>query len=323
MQMVYGYGNYLYFGFANPGPATKMPVLAYITLPACGGLSDQIKAPSADGGSKPQAAWLEYLGKNGDASHPNLATDAIGIDSIVVYSASTTPEMYVANNGGVTKTANLPLSATSIWTPIAWSAGDYAGGVWPGTTQRIPTAGKLSPGVRGVPFMTPWDGKLYLARNRRDRHSSELWVYNGSAMTRIVDTFSSAGGMNTNNGDIGMVVVNGNRLYIAFDNAIDGAELWRTKAGVTAADFDSSTDLEKVGLSGFGPAEATDLKMNRNIVSHVSVHFDNKDYLYITVGCLPDLLGTYGEYRDNGVCDRDRRIGHTDFAIRMFRQIDE
>jgi hypothetical protein len=84
---------------------------------------------------------------------------------------------------------------------------------------------------------------------------------------------------------------------------------------MTATVFVDHTDIEKVGLSGMGPVGGTDLDKNKHIISNATVFFNGDDYLYITVGCTSD-------FTDNGACDRDATVGFTDFAIRMFRQVD-
>jgi hypothetical protein len=235
----------------------------------------------------------------------------IGIDSIVAFDDGSGVALYVANNGGVSSTTTLPPDGTATWTNLRHDAD----GVWSGATRQIPSIGKLRPGEKGVPVMLPWSGVLFVARNRDDG-VAELWRYDaGGGWSQVIDTSSTLGGMNPNNSALSMVAVNGSRLYLGFDNETDGAEVWRTTAGVTAATVADHDDFEQVGLSGLGPIGGTDLEKNKHIISDVSIFFNGDDYLYITVGCTSD-------FTDNGACDRDSVVGATDFAIRMFRQVD-
>ncbi len=163
---------------------------------------------------------------------------------------------------------------------------------------------------------------LFVGRSRDDVTPgiAEVWKYRyvtgtDADWTRVVDTSDATNGMNRNNTDISMIVVNGGHLYIGFDNETNGAEVWRTTTGVEAASFADHNDLERIGVSGLGILGAPDLDKNKYIISHVSIAFGGKAYLYVTVGCNSD-------FTDNGFCDRDREWGSTDFAIRMFRQVD-
>ena len=128
--------------------------------------------------------------------------------------------------------------------------------------------------------------------------------------------FDSSESGNPNNKAISMVniveIPSGTQkyLYIGFDNETDGAEVFKSTNGDT---------FTKVGISGLGPKaqEGTDdIKRNKHIISFASVYYDLKSYLYVNIGCLSD-------FTDNGVCDRDRTTGATDFSIKVFRQIDQ
>lgn len=317
LQTIYGHGNYLYFGFASNN--AFMPLFAHLNLStgSCGALVDNVVATNK------KIRGLDYLGGNGSPSN-NAAN--IGVDAIVVAPDNlAVPALYLSNNGGIAATATLPPTGSTTWTPIRHD-GD---GVWSGTTRTIPTIGKLRAGEKGVPLMVHWGDYLFVARNRSDGGGiSELWRYSltgglagpplpsdGSRWTRVVASTDS--GMNGNNRALSMVVVNGDRLYLAFDNETNGAEVYRTATGITPGTFNTVADLEKIGESGLGPtgASAAILAKNKHIIANTAINYNGADYLYIAVGCLTNLT-------DNSACDRDSDVGQTDFAIRLFRQVD-
>ena len=81
-----------------------------------------------------------------------------------------------------------------------------------------------------------------------------------------------------------------------------------------------------MGTQGLGPigSDASvvfDRSRNKYVLSHTTATAGGKSYLYLTVGCGPYVVGD-PEFADNGPCDRNTAVGATDFAIRMFRQVD-
>ncbi len=312
LQTILGHATRLYFAFGSDSSSGK-PLLAHLNLlpsGVCGTLGDDVRSPAT--GNQDVAHYLPRLGGSG-TPNPNGAGN-IGIDSVIAFDPGTGTRLYAANNGGIISTPNLPLAGGaggSVWTQEIWD-----GGGWAGTTQQIPNIGKLRPGEKGVPQITAWGGALFVARNRSDNNRAEIWKFTPPATwTRVVNTASTVNGMNANNTEAAMITVNGSRLYLGFDNDTNGAEVWRTKDGITATTFAGHNDLEKVAPSGFGPIGATDLAKNKYIMSNTSVFFGGRSYLYLTVGCN-------SSFTDNGPCDRNPAVGLTDFAIRMFRQVD-
>ena len=139
-----------------------------------------------------------------------------------------------------------------------------------GTTQAIPNVGKLRPGQKGIPLMVPWGAYLFVARNRTDG-VAEVWRYNAaSGWLKVIATNDATNGMNPNNSAVSLLTINGAQLYLGFDNETDGAELWRT-TGSVPADLLDHDDIEKVGLSGFGPAGAADLIRNKHLMHEEGV----------------------------------------------------
>ena len=109
-----------------------------------------------------------------------------------------------------------------------------------------------------------------------------------------------------NNTHITMLATNGTKLFIGFDNAVNGANLWRTKAGVTnptsEADFEAVCDTGNVcsvaakqfGFGSIGDGNATN-DITR-IFDAVSVNDAGTDYLVINAG---DGVNPVKVYRSN------------------------
>jgi hypothetical protein len=81
--------------------------------------------------------------------------------------------------------------------------------------------------------MIVFNGNLYAIRNTTG--GPRLWKYDGTNPWELV---ASNGTGITNMGDaentyVTLLVRNGDRLYVGYDNASDGVQLWRTVEGVT------------------------------------------------------------------------------------------
>jgi hypothetical protein len=182
LQTIYGFGNYLYMGYASD--TARLPVLSYMQLSGstCSGLTNKIRSGS---GAGQEANALPYLGAGGSVK--NLAAN-IGIDSIIAFNDGTGTDLYIANNGGIASSSNLPPTTSTVWADVKH---DQAGAnTWDGTTttQEIPSIGKLRPGEKGIPVMMEWGGFLFVARNRTDG-VAEIWKYNNaSGWAKVVDT---------------------------------------------------------------------------------------------------------------------------------------
>jgi hypothetical protein len=80
--------------------------------------------------------------------------------------------------------------------------------------------------------------------------------------------------------------VNGDGLYIGYDNSEDGVELFRTKQGVTEPQ--SASDFEQVSTSGLG-----DPSGNQKIYHGFSISDHGTDYLWLLCGKSGDSLRVY------------------------------
>jgi hypothetical protein len=348
LQQIFGYGSQAVIAFPtdNNNSAPLMATFDFAnvdTTAACSNLTQSIQSGS---GSGQDAVKLSYLGKGG--SPPNncsgltsSTTCNVSMDSMVVGSAGAGTQMFIANNGGVSATSTIPIGTSSVWTSIAH---DGANG-WTGNTQFLPDELRaFRPGEKGIPHMVTWNNYLFVARNRVGG-VAELWRYRSGdpngGWRLVMDSSKTTSGAVDGNGNtlpmdptntaISLVAVNGQYLYVGFDNATKGAELWVTKPGVTSSSVDDCTvsgqcntsfelaknrTLNRLSTFGLGLSTDPDLVYNKFIFSHaVQPYTDGKSYLYLTVGCNTD-------FHDDGACDRNRTASVVDFAIRLFRQVD-
>ncbi|MHC4104918.1 MAG: hypothetical protein ACYSR9_08265, partial [Planctomycetota bacterium] len=88
------------------------------------------------------------------------------------------------------------------------------------------------------------------------------------------------------NTSVTLLVKNGDRLYVGYDNANDGVQLWRTVEGVTDPALES--DFEQVSTSGFG-----DAANNHRIYNGISIASAGTDYLWVLCGKEAGSLRVY------------------------------
>ncbi|TFH40558.1 MAG: hypothetical protein E4G96_07260 [Chrysiogenales bacterium] len=206
----------------------------------------------------------------------------IGIDSMLKYNGY----LYMANNGGIRYSSNFTTNFNSnsvLSTPSAQS----------GTTLWLPGLEKVSPGLKGVPILFEYNGRLYMARNvtsgtpdNYDRLRGELWKCNpgtsGGALTcepgdwtRIItgeesDLTASA---------ISLLQENGSgRLYVGFDHA-SGVSVWRIESANPSATTGTMTSAgwEQQGSLGLVGGHI-------KIYSSASISDGTYDYIYLTAG---------------------------------------
>ncbi|MBK8396631.1 MAG: hypothetical protein IPL26_15530 [Leptospiraceae bacterium] len=169
----------------------------------------------------------------------------------------------------------------------------------------------LIPAERPIPGFESFNSKIYMIRNacttRVQKIGSsndivcpdgneipQLWkcdpTNGGSDVTNpttceagewsLVAENGSSGKTNMNmstNKEISILTKNGSQLYIGYDNATTGAQIWRTKSGVT--DPISESDFEQIGANGFG-----DPSNNLELYSSVSLEQSGSFYMYVTTG---------------------------------------
>lgn len=299
-------GNDKYYSGLSSSHNQQAPILVATPLTASSGVL------SCSSGSEPDVMRaVAWLGKNaGGSSNPAKTPDAnavVGIDSMLYVPSTPGPAgtFYVANNGGVASTS----TPFTTWTTRVTQTN------FGGVTLVLPTVAnggleKVRPGQKGMPIMTIWNGAIYAARNIASGQTSatdqttnagaELWkcttTCTSSANWRKVlsttdtnNTFANR----TNLRAISLLQVNGNYLYIGFDNPTNGAQVYRSQAGITEIDGttactggdttanngDGYRCFAQQGTSGFGvPAE------NQYFFSSASLRKGSSNFIYVTVG---------------------------------------
>ena len=187
-------------------------------------------------------------------------------------SPSPTGTFYIANNGGIAYSTGTPADSTSFSTVLNQT---YLGGV----TLVLPDEAdngllKIRPGQKGVPALVNYRGALYMARNlaveqtaanETVQSSAELWEctenctvdsnWNRVALSSHADfTYYTdtdlpgiPTGSSSNNIAISLLQVNGDSLYIGFDNPADGITIWKASSAVS-----SESDFTQQGVAGLG-----------------------------------------------------------------------
>jgi len=89
-----------------------------------------------------------------------------------------------------------------------------------------------------------------------------------------------------------LLVVNGDRLYIGYDNSSSRLQVWRTLAGVTDPQFES--DFEPVTTDGLG-----DPAQNQRIYHALSIVDKDTHFLWLLCGKSGDSLRVYRTKNDN------------------------
>jgi hypothetical protein len=227
------------------------------------------------------------IGQNG--SPTKNGASAVGIDSFGIFG----DRLYLANggkqafeeDGGIVKsTTNTPLDVKN--NPGDWSGiTPYASAEWNNSpfdnrfSKELTLLNKLIPADKAFPAMTVFNNKLYVIRNSTGSTGGpQLWKYDGSSWSLVADNSSGLTDMgNVKNISITLLVVNGDRLYIGYDNDTDGIQLWRTAVGITDPGLEG--DFEPVSLDGFG-----DLTNNQRIYNSLSISDGGTDYLWLLSG---------------------------------------
>ncbi|MCB1178163.1 MAG: hypothetical protein KDK36_11330, partial [Leptospiraceae bacterium] len=79
------------------------------------------------------------------------------------------------------------------------------------------------------------------------------------------------------NTKVSILIKNGSRLYVGFDNSNNGIQVWRTRSGVTNPV--SESDFEQIGGDGFG-----DIANNHELYSGTSQSQSGQHYIYVSAG---------------------------------------
>ncbi len=297
-------GNDKYYSGFSSSHSQQAPILAATPLTASGGVL------SCGTGSDLTLRSVNWIGKNASTDNPAKSANSnavVGIDSMLqVPTGGPTPvgEFYVANNGGIASSAS-PYTSWSIKvTQSNFSSVSGAGAV----TLVLPDAPagleKVRPGQKGMPVMTIWNGAIYAARNlavsqtaanQVVNNGGELWKCKATCTTasnwKLVAKSSSFPDNPSNLKAISLLQVNGDRLYIGFDNPTNGATIYRSNTGITEIDSgsgcgDATPDngdghncFTRQGEPGFGsPGQ------NQYFISSASLRKGSQNFIYVTVG---------------------------------------
>ncbi|MES0489414.1 MAG: Calx-beta domain-containing protein [Leptospirales bacterium] len=300
--------KYMYMGITSTANGGKRPVLQSYSF--------DMTANTCTTGSFPltDASNIPAIGDSGGNSLSNGSP--IGID--IIYVDGTT--MYVGNNGGLAwatvNDATAEPNAAADFTAVIDDTGASC------TTGNVPTdwcagsnrtlalnlTSKIPSGRKGLPFMITYnDGATtahLLARNVTSsfggttRTGGELWkctttctdLTNWSRVFTSTTQGSGTGMETTNNKAISMLTVNGDILYVGFDNEADGARVYSTTSVPT--DKTSFTEIGRVDGATANCADHTGdtgglggFCYGYQMLSFVSETKQGYNYLYMTTGC--------------------------------------
>jgi hypothetical protein len=154
--------------------------------------------------------------------------------------------------------------------------------------MELSACNKLIPNDKAFPAMAEFNGNLYVVRNTQDfSNRPQLWVYDGISWSLVANNGSGVCDMgNPNNSAASLLVVNGDRLYIGYDNSVEGFQLWRTNAGVITPS--SIADFEPVSTDGFG-----DPANNQRIYHGLSISSGGVNYLWLLSGKSGGAVSVY------------------------------
>jgi hypothetical protein len=179
--------------------------------------------------------------------------------------------------------------------------------------------GDVIPAERPIPAFAEFNGNLYMIRNACTvnmidyRHTSsgtdsqtddlsctaaggtevpQLWkcIPDGNGECQkggwsLVAENSSSGRTNfgnANNKQVTLLIANGSRLYVGFDNTTDGLQIWRTKdpvANPSSANPSSASDFEQIGGNGLGYPGTY-----KRLWSSITITSGSDYYIYVSAG---------------------------------------
>jgi hypothetical protein len=234
-----------------------------------------------------EADQMPSIGKDGKPT--NNGASIVGIDSFCIYDnriyAANGGKQDIYKDGGIVKsTTNTPLDYKNY--PEDWAdSTPFASAEWYNSpldnrfSKELTLLNKLIPADKAFPAMTVFNNRLYFIRNTTGSAGGpQLWKYDGTIWSLVADNGSGLTDMgNINNLSITLLIVNGDRLYIGYDNKLDGIQLWRTASGITDPAVEG--DFEPVSVDGFG-----DPVNNQILYNCLSISDGGNDYLWLLTG---------------------------------------
>ena len=297
-QTLYGNADKVFNGLASDH-GTNAPILNRLPATVASGVVT-IGTPIDLSGKN-----IPVIGKApaaGEPTNPN-GSGVVGIDTIFTQGAST----YFANNGGV-----IYVTTSKILTATPGNANDWKLGTTTfdpvlstpsaatGTSLYLPASnsttggglGKVRPGEKAYPYIILYNGKLYMVRNVGDTTPTtnlrgEVWTCtpNASGQCAPAGWSKIISGTETDIGTtataIGMLVANGNNLYVGFDDPTSGVRIFKFSGatpGATSGTMSGAGWVQQ-GTNGLGSS-------SKYIMTSVSLYdqISNKNYIYIVVG---------------------------------------
>ncbi|MGQ9614923.1 MAG: Ig-like domain-containing protein [Spirochaetota bacterium] len=236
----------------------------------------------------------------GSYGNPANKAGIVGIDSFGIYNN----RLYLANGGNnkqnedggiIRSTTSAPLAYTT--NPAHWEDVTVTGSGnpewynYPDNNRfsiELSKKNKIIPAEKAFPAMVVFNSKLYAIRNTvGSPDGPQLWKYDGFIWSLVADNGEGLTDMgNSKNDFFSLLVVNGDRLYIGYDNSEDGIEMFRTKEGVTEPQ--SASDFEQVANSGLG-----DSSNNQRIYHGFSISYRDNYYLWLLSGKSGGSLRVY------------------------------
>jgi len=155
-------------------------------------------------------------------------------------------------------------------------------------SNELPGTNKLTPAMKAFPAMVVFNDLLYVIRNTNGTAGGpQLWKYDRTDWELVAANGTGISNMsNSNNSHVTLLVVNGERLYIGYNNSSDGLQIWRTKSCIT--DPATEIDFESVSTDGFG-----DAVNNKEIYHSLSMYVNSTDYLWVLCGSESGSLRVY------------------------------
>lgn len=254
---------------------------------------------AAGSGGRPRLLKITGVGSNptttnlsanampriGSAGSPANTASIVGVDFLLAYDGA----LFLGNGG-----SGLTGHDGGLVSSQGTHAGDprnYQGqpGDWDTTLTPAGTAAwdagfsielsamnGVTPSARAFSAAVVFNGSLYLARNTTA--GPQIWAYNGASFSLVADNGSYLSNMGVGaNSRITLLAVNGDRLYVGYDNSSDGVMMYRTLSGMSAPSAQS--DFERVSSGGLGDPASI-----QKIFHAVSVSDGSDDYLWVLCG---------------------------------------
>ncbi|PTL81790.1 EB domain-containing protein [Vitiosangium sp. GDMCC 1.1324] len=304
-------GGRAYLGVPMSGGMRRPELLALLRAPSADAEGLEARGNGANGGAcKPSvhdvcnlsAHRMPGIGASGSPANP---AHTVGIDFVGEFNG----RLYLGNNGGLVRaTVTQPLdyeSSPSHWVSITPSAPEYR------AKESITTdkTADLEPSDRAWSRMVVFKGHVYLGRNTIS--GPQLWrcdpgLVSGPAPATAEDcdagdwVLVAANGKgearlsqfdNPNNTRLTLLAVNGDHLYVGFDNAVDGVEVYRSAVDVPASRSDfmgqGGCSAAAPGCAGLGGQGFGQPSLHTRFGDATSVTSGDDGFLYVPVSGGP------------------------------------